>query len=435
MAHSMGSPYSPYFVVDVDKPFSSITEKYYVSEPYNPPHTSVISGTSHGRFPSYYVDGEDYFYNGEEDFLMKEPEISQDPKPDENKTEEVENKAKIVESTNKGLTFFQAVMIIVFLMRWARNNSTRQLRKHEARKKLLRYLDKVNENIKKDDLKMERKLKRMEEKIKKEEEEMELKWKEKRRKIRDKIAKNPSKDTLPGIGPFYDKDKSLLDKKLDIVDSKYQKYKYNKKRRWNLMRAAYHEALEQLQYKQEARKVDRCIEMFLFEAKWNFGTKSFKKYMQQRQKQYYLDKVFIMKKRLQEKEKEKARIEAEKAEAARAAEEARKAEEAKRAEEARRVEAAKRAEAEKWARKAKFVEMVKASQRAQAAKTAIATAGEKAAIAAREKGRKEDDDEDDDDDLCYYFVNYDDEYYDDSDDYYDYHPSVHGHYDQDDYYS
>ncbi|ANQ07168.1 Uncharacterized protein PCOAH_00015370 [Plasmodium coatneyi] len=303
MAHSIGTPYTLYSVVDVDKPYGTRKEKYYVSEPY-PPHPSVISGMYHGRFPSYYVDGDGYFYNGEEDFLMKKPKIGEDPKPDENKTGEVENKAESVESTNNGLTFFQAVMIIVLLMRLGRKRCTRLRRKHWARKELIKYLDKVNEKIKKDDLKMEDKLKKLEKKIKTEEKKMEVKWKEKRTKARDKIAKKPSKDTLPGVGPFYDKDKRLLDKKLDIVGFNYDKYKYNKKRRWNSMKATYHKKLKKVQDKQEKRKRMKCRRMFLFERRWNFGPKTMKKYLQQKQQECDLDKMHYTMKEILEKEEE-----------------------------------------------------------------------------------------------------------------------------------
>ncbi|KMZ91877.1 hypothetical protein PVMG_04436 [Plasmodium vivax Mauritania I] len=105
MAHSAGFPYSLYSGVDVSKPFSSLNEPHYVSEPYYPP-TPIISNMFHGSFPSYYVDDDDDV----EDFLRKESKVGQEPKPDENKKEEVDN-------TNKMLNLFQVVMIIVLLLR------------------------------------------------------------------------------------------------------------------------------------------------------------------------------------------------------------------------------------------------------------------------------------------------------------------------------
>ncbi|EUD65495.1 hypothetical protein C922_03999 [Plasmodium inui San Antonio 1] len=48
--------------------------------------------------------------NDGEDFLTKESEIDQDPKPDENEAKEVDNLKKM-------LSFFQVVMVIVLLLR------------------------------------------------------------------------------------------------------------------------------------------------------------------------------------------------------------------------------------------------------------------------------------------------------------------------------
>ncbi|ANQ05882.1 Uncharacterized protein PCOAH_00000350 [Plasmodium coatneyi] len=292
MAHSIGSPYTLYSVVDVDKPFTSFSDNYYVSEPYNPPYTPVISSMFHGSFPCYYVDDDGYYYIEEEDFLMKKPKIVEDPKPDENKTEEVENKAENVDSTNKKMTLFQAVMIVVLFMRWGRRNSTRLIKKHEARKQLLLYLDLMNTKIKKDDLKMEKKKKKMEAKIKKEEEDMEVKWKDKRAAIRQKIAKNPSKDILPGIGPFYDHDKILLDKKLDIIDMNYEKCKFNKKKRWKAMRESYRKELNKLQKKQDERKMKKCVRMFWFEEKWNFGPTTVRGFLKQKRRKCDLQEMY-----------------------------------------------------------------------------------------------------------------------------------------------
>ncbi|ANQ10770.1 Uncharacterized protein PCOAH_00048110 [Plasmodium coatneyi] len=473
MAYSMGSPYSPYSMVGMDKPFSSLGENYYVSEPYSRPPTPVIGNMFHGSFPSYYADDADddddyddgdyyFFCNGEEDFLTEESYLGQNPIPDENKTEEVENKTGEVENKtgdvenkteeaenktgeaenktgnlvrrNNKLNFYQAAMVIVILMRWARNNSTRLVRKHEARMKLLRYLDKMNERIKKDDLKMEKKRKKMEAKIKKEEEDMEVKWKEKRAAIRHKIAKNPSKDTLPGIGPFYDRDKSLLEKKLDIIDLNYQKDKYNKKKRWKAMREAHRKEVNKLQKIQDERKMRKCVRMFWFEKRWNFGPTTVRAYLKPKHKKVDEDKMLDKLKEIREIEERKSMIEEKKAEVARAIEAARMAEEEKKAEAARRIEAAKAAEAARIARVEKIAGLVEAADRAETARAALGAAATKATTSASEKKTTE---EDDDDDVYFYYVNSDDGYNDDDDfdDYYDDYASMHGYYDQDDDYS
>ncbi|CAA9989592.1 conserved Plasmodium protein, unknown function [Plasmodium knowlesi strain H] len=309
----------------------------------------------------------------------------------ENKTGKVENKSEGVENTNNMLTLFQAVMIIVHLMRLARRNSTRLMKKHEARKELLKRLDEINRKIKEDDLNMQKRLEELKKEIKDEEEKMEMKWEGKRAEARNELALMRSKDKLPGVGPVYDKDKRLLDRTLDAINMDYEKYKLKKKKRWNSMRARYHKDLARLQFRQQQRKLQRCIAMFFFEEKWNFGPKELQKYMMLRLRRNILDEAYHRKKILQEKEKEriKAMIEAERAEAARKAE---------------------AAAAEELERKVE---------------EAIAI------MAAREEERRKNQQ-----DQYYYFEKLGgNDYYEDFDDYYDHHPYVHGYEDEDDYHS
>ncbi|CAA9986111.1 hypothetical protein PKNA1_C2_0102700 [Plasmodium knowlesi strain H] len=494
MAYHTGSPYSLYSMMDVNSPLSSFGENYYVSEPYHPPHTPVISNMFHGSFPSYYEDDDDDYYN-EEDFLMEESEISRHLKSDENKTgnvenktekienktgnvenktgkvenktgnvenktgnvanktgkvenktgnvenktgnvanktgevenktgnvenkaEKVENEEKSISNRNSKLTLFQAVMIMVLVMRLGRKRCKRLRKKHEARKKLLKFLDKVNERIKKDDLKMENKLKRLKVKIQKERTNMEKKWNDKRKRVRDEVALKPSKEKLPGIGPFYDENKRLLDRKLDIVDMNYEKYKYNKEKEWNAMKARYHKNLKKVHDRQQKRKRLKCRRMFLFERRWNFGPKTMHKFLKQRGQKVEEAKVLDMIGELGRIEIVKAQKEEKIAEVHKAAEEAKNGEAAK-------LQAAHEA---RVARGEKLAGLIEAAERAEAAKKALATA------AAREEEMEEDDD-----DEYYYYVDSDDEYYDDSDgeyyddsdDYYDEHPPEHGYEDED----
>ncbi|KJP85662.1 hypothetical protein AK88_04693 [Plasmodium fragile] len=276
MTQSTNAPLTLYSRVEVDKPFSTLSEKYYVSQPYNP-HIPILGNIHRGSFPSYGIDNYDY-YNGE-NFHSKRIKVNQDPKPEVAKTEQVENNAEKLGTTNNMLSLFQVVMIIVLLMRLGRNVSTRLRRKHEERKKLLKFLDNENKKIRIDDKLMAEKLKKLEHKIQKEEEEMEVKWKEIRAKLKAKIKKNPSKNRLPGIGPYYDKDKMRLDRKMDAVNINYEKYKLKKEKRWHAMKAAYHKKLNKMHDKQSKRKRRKCKQMFLFERKWNFGPRTMKEYL------------------------------------------------------------------------------------------------------------------------------------------------------------
>ncbi|GAB66316.1 hypothetical protein PCYB_091020 [Plasmodium cynomolgi strain B] len=328
MAHSTGSQYSLHSLTDDNKSYSSSLEQPYVSEPDYPTHP-IISDMFYGTFPSYYIDDEDDEDDDREYFLRKESKIGQDPKPDENETDNVENKTEEIENKtaevenkteevgnpNKMLTFFQVVMIIVLLLRLGRKRCVRLRRKHEARKHLLKYLDKVNTKIKKDDSKMQNKLKKMEAKIKREENQMEEKWKKRTQRTKDKISKKPAKVTLPGIGPYYDKDKVLMDKKMDSLDVHYERDKYRKKRRWGIMKSNYHNDLKEMQDKQERRKLKKCQKMYKFEKEWNFGPKTMKRYLKQKEREYDYATNYGRNEQLKREEEKKAKYEAKGAEA------------------------------------------------------------------------------------------------------------------------
>ncbi|KJP86839.1 hypothetical protein AK88_03548 [Plasmodium fragile] len=309
MSHSTDVPLTLYTRVEIEKPLRTPNQNYYVSKPHNP-HMPRVGNSHRGRFPSYYVENEHY-NNGESSHRM-ESKIAQNPKPEVVKTEKVDHSANKLGTTNNMLSFFQAVMIIVLLMRLGRNTSERLRKKHEARKKLLKFLDNENKKIRIDDKLMAEKCKKLEEKIKKEEEKMELKWKEIRAKLKLKMKTKPSKNHFPGIGPFYDKDKRRLDRRMNAVDIKYEKYKLKKKKRWCAMKAAYHKKLRKLQRKQENRKQRKCKRMFVFERDWNFGPSSIKKYINQREDDYKNDDRYYRKLKVDQKAADKAKEEAEK---------------------------------------------------------------------------------------------------------------------------
>ncbi|KJP85872.1 hypothetical protein AK88_04520 [Plasmodium fragile] len=327
MSHSTNAPLTLYSRVEVDKPFSTLSEKCYVSKPYNP-HIPRVGSIHRGGFPSYYVENE--HYNNGDSSLRNESTIAQDPKPEVAKTEQVENNAEKLGTTNNMLSLFQVVMILVFLMRLGRNVSTRLIKKHEARKELLKYLDNENKKIKVDDIIIENKLKKLQQKINNEKKEMQEKWKNEREKLMAELAKIRCKNPMPGIGPYYDKDKMRLERKLNRLNMNYEKDKYKKKKRWYAMKAAYHKKLMKVRELQERRKRFKCERMFLFEKTWNFGPQSMAAFMQMKHAESAKANLCYKQSQLLGKK----------------AEEEKAAAEAKAAEEAKEKEAAKKKEKE-----------------------------------------------------------------------------------------
>ncbi|KJP84766.1 hypothetical protein AK88_05603 [Plasmodium fragile] len=327
MSHSTDVPLTLYTRVEIEKPLRTPNQNYYVSKPHNP-HMPRVGNSHRGRFPSYYVENEHY-NNGESSHRM-ESKIAQNPKPEVVKTEKVDHSANKLGTTNNMLSFFQAVMIIVLLMRLGRNTSERLRKKHEARKKLLKFLAIENRKIELEDNWMADKWKKLERTIEWEKKKMEEKWKNERAKVKAELAEVTWKNPMPGIGPYYDKNKMHVDQKMHRLNMNYEKDKYKKKRRWCSMKAAYYKELKNILHNQETRKKRKCKQMFLFERKWNFGPSTIDEYLEQKQKDYHTANLYYKQSQLLGKK----------------AEEEKAAAEAKAAEEAKEKEAAKKKEKE-----------------------------------------------------------------------------------------
>ncbi|SBT34791.1 hypothetical protein POVWA2_023970 [Plasmodium ovale wallikeri] len=298
MNYGLSPSYSLYSTFSVSKPFTTIIEQTYVPDSTYCPEEVLY----HRRYrPSHldFSDDEDYdYYDDEEyddDYEYEDDEVEEEVEDDSVKEEDdsnnlhevttEESEMVVEEAPRKKMTLFQIAVVIILVLRLGRKRSQRMKEKHEARKALLKYLDVVNSKIKEDDKKMKEKLSKLEEQIRKEESEMEKKWEEKKAKTIEKTSKSQKGEELSIIGPHYNKEQNRIDKKMTDLDIEYEKDKCAKKVKWNNMKKKYHKELENLQSKQDKRKLKKCHKIYEFEKKWNQGPKTVKEYIKQREEQ------------------------------------------------------------------------------------------------------------------------------------------------------